>query len=156
MTSAATDLLETRDVRVSFGGFKAVDGVSLNIKEGSITGLIGPNGAGKSTLFNAIVGELNRGWDVAKYLLTHEREMISGGGGGFHDQTVIDKNIADPAVDAAGGVVNPGVANVANHALSKSSVSISCSTCAAAGKPLSRSRRNGSETTASPRYKCPA
>ena len=32
---------------------------------------------------NAVVGELNRGWDVAKYLLTHEREMISGGGGGL-------------------------------------------------------------------------
>ena len=32
---------------------------------------------------NAVVGELNRGWDVAKYLLTHEREMIGGGGGGL-------------------------------------------------------------------------
>jgi acyl-CoA dehydrogenase len=31
----------------------------------------------------AIVGDLNRGWDVAKYLLTHEREMISAGGGGL-------------------------------------------------------------------------
>lgn len=31
----------------------------------------------------AIVGEQNRGWDVAKYLLTHEREMIGGGGGGL-------------------------------------------------------------------------
>ena len=30
-----------------------------------------------------VVGEVNRGWDVAKYLLTHEREMISGGGGGL-------------------------------------------------------------------------
>jgi len=30
-----------------------------------------------------IVGDLNRGWDVAKYLLTHEREMIAGGGGGL-------------------------------------------------------------------------
>ncbi len=32
---------------------------------------------------NAVVGDLNRGWDVAKYLLTHEREMISAGGGGL-------------------------------------------------------------------------
>ncbi|MCB9955626.1 MAG: acyl-CoA dehydrogenase family protein [Caulobacterales bacterium] len=32
---------------------------------------------------SAIVGELNRGWDVAKYLLTHEREMIGAGGGGL-------------------------------------------------------------------------
>ncbi len=32
---------------------------------------------------SAIVGEMNRGWDVAKYLLTHERDMIGGGGGGL-------------------------------------------------------------------------
>ncbi|WP_419909274.1 ABC transporter ATP-binding protein [Hoeflea sp.] len=57
MTEAPPGLLVTRDVSVSFGGFRAVDRVSLSIKEGSITGLIGPNGAGKSTLFNAIVGE---------------------------------------------------------------------------------------------------
>ena len=30
-----------------------------------------------------VVGEVNRGWDVAKYLLTHERQMISGGGAGL-------------------------------------------------------------------------
>lgn len=50
-------LLETREVSVSFGAFKAVDAVSLTIRKGTITGLIGPNGAGKSTLFNAIAGE---------------------------------------------------------------------------------------------------
>ncbi|MFQ5564389.1 MAG: acyl-CoA dehydrogenase family protein [Parvularculaceae bacterium] len=32
---------------------------------------------------SSVVGEINRGWDVAKYLLTHEREMISTGGGGL-------------------------------------------------------------------------
>ncbi|WP_282047712.1 ABC transporter ATP-binding protein [Roseibium album] len=52
-------ILSLNGVSRSFGDFKAVDDVSLKIREGSITGLIGPNGAGKSTLFNVIAGELS-------------------------------------------------------------------------------------------------
>ena len=51
-------ILSTRDLGRSFGAFRAVDGVSLDIHAGSITGLIGPNGAGKSTLFNLLTGAL--------------------------------------------------------------------------------------------------
>jgi len=58
--SDTAPLLETASVSVAFGGFRAVDNVSLRIPAGSISGLIGPNGAGKSTLFNAIVGERPR------------------------------------------------------------------------------------------------
>ncbi|MGB1415215.1 MAG: ABC transporter ATP-binding protein, partial [Paracoccaceae bacterium] len=51
-------MIKIENVHKHFGGFRAVDGASLEIKEGSITGLIGPNGAGKTTLFNVIAGVL--------------------------------------------------------------------------------------------------
>jgi branched-chain amino acid transport system ATP-binding protein len=51
-------MIVVEDVHKHFGGFHAVDGASLSIAEGSITGLIGPNGAGKTTLFNVIAGVL--------------------------------------------------------------------------------------------------
>lgn len=51
-------MIEVRDLHMHFGGFRAVDGASLTIEEGSITGLIGPNGAGKTSLFNCIAGVL--------------------------------------------------------------------------------------------------
>ena len=51
-------MIEVRDIVMQFGGFRAVDGATLDIAEGSITGLVGPNGAGKTTLFNVIAGNL--------------------------------------------------------------------------------------------------
>ncbi|TMJ26819.1 MAG: ABC transporter ATP-binding protein [Alphaproteobacteria bacterium] len=51
-------VLEVRDVTKSFGGIRAVDGVSFSVQEGEILGLIGPNGSGKSTLVNCICGTL--------------------------------------------------------------------------------------------------
>jgi len=53
-----TAVLQVRNIRKSFGGITAVDGVSFDVEEGEILGLIGPNGCGKSTLFNCILGQL--------------------------------------------------------------------------------------------------
>lgn len=53
-----SNMIQVHDLHRHFGGFRAVDGASLTIETGSITGLIGPNGAGKSTLFNVIAGVL--------------------------------------------------------------------------------------------------
>jgi branched-chain amino acid transport system permease protein len=52
------DLLVLRDVGISFGGLRALDGIDLAIPEGGLYGIIGPNGAGKTTLFNVINGFL--------------------------------------------------------------------------------------------------
>jgi branched-chain amino acid transport system ATP-binding protein len=49
-------LLEVRDLHLSFGGVKAVNGVSFKVYRAEIVGLIGPNGSGKTSLFNSISG----------------------------------------------------------------------------------------------------
>ena len=49
-------ILAVKDVGISFGALKAIDGVSFSVNEGQILSVIGPNGAGKTTLFNVISG----------------------------------------------------------------------------------------------------
>lgn len=50
------NILEVKNLGISFGGLKAVDNVSFELREGELLGLIGPNGAGKTTLFNMLSG----------------------------------------------------------------------------------------------------
>jgi ABC-type branched-subunit amino acid transport system ATPase component/ABC-type branched-subunit amino acid transport system permease subunit len=56
--SSGADLLVLRDIGISFGGLRALDGIDLTLPEGGLYGIIGPNGAGKTTLFNVINGFL--------------------------------------------------------------------------------------------------
>ncbi|MFQ6051201.1 MAG: ABC transporter ATP-binding protein [Candidatus Hydrothermarchaeota archaeon] len=67
-------MLSIINVSKSFGGIKAVNDCSLEIKENSITGLIGPNGAGKSTLFDLITGFQR----ADKGEIYFKNELISG------------------------------------------------------------------------------
>ena len=58
MAHSDEHMIVVDDLHKHFGGFHAVDGASMTIDRGSITGLIGPNGARKTTLFNVIAGVL--------------------------------------------------------------------------------------------------
>ena len=55
---APAGMLTVRELRKSFGGFKAIDGVSLAMAPREIVAIIGPNGAGKSTFFNLVTGHI--------------------------------------------------------------------------------------------------
>jgi branched-chain amino acid transport system ATP-binding protein len=76
-------MLAGRDVHRHFEGMRAVDGVSIEVPRGKITGLIGPNGAGKSTFLAVLAGTLPatsgtitfEGRDITR-LATHQRARL--------------------------------------------------------------------------------
>jgi len=74
MNSQNHPLLNIKNLVKDFGGLRAVNNVSLNIKEGEIQGLIGPNGSGKTTMINLIAGN----YKIDKGAIYFSRERIDG------------------------------------------------------------------------------
>jgi branched-chain amino acid transport system ATP-binding protein len=79
-------LLQLERVSVAFGALRAVDGVTLAVREGERRAIIGPNGAGKTTLFNAIAGEVRASGGTVRFggrditrLRTHRRAALGIG-----------------------------------------------------------------------------
>ncbi len=91
MSAAPNILLETQGLSITFGGLKAVNEVSLALREGIVTTLVGPNGAGKTTLFNLITGQLQADAGDVKWLgqsirgLPHWKIAQAGIGRTFQD-----------------------------------------------------------------------
>ena len=79
----AETVLKANNISILFGGLRAVDNFSIEIKEGELVGLIGPNGAGKTTVFNMLTGVYTptsgtielRGHDVTN-MIPHNRVKI--------------------------------------------------------------------------------
>lgn len=65
---------QARDLTKDFDGKRAVDGVSLSVPEGSITGILGPNGAGKTTTIRMLLGIIDP-TSGTRSLLGHERPL---------------------------------------------------------------------------------
>ncbi len=67
MNSANSDLLQVDNLGKRFGGFVALENISLSVPAGERLGLIGPNGSGKSTLVNCICGTLRNEQGVVRF-----------------------------------------------------------------------------------------
>ncbi|MER6676441.1 ATP-binding cassette domain-containing protein [Streptomyces sp. NPDC000983] len=66
-STAHPPLLTTRGLKASYDGFRALDGVDLEVHPGRITAVVGPNGAGKSTLFHCLAGTLRPSEGQVRY-----------------------------------------------------------------------------------------
>jgi D-xylose transport system ATP-binding protein len=73
--NGTTPLVEMRDISIAFGGIKAVDGVSVDLRPGEVVGLLGHNGAGKSTLIKILSGAYRP--DAGEIYVNGERADIA-------------------------------------------------------------------------------
>ncbi|HEU4701754.1 MAG TPA: urea ABC transporter ATP-binding protein UrtD [Conexibacter sp.] len=100
-------LLSVRDLRVSFGGFHAIDGVDLTVENHEVRFLIGPNGAGKTTLVDAITGLVKPAsgsiaFEGAALTGRREHEIVRRGvGRTFQTPTVFEQLTVLENVDVA-------------------------------------------------------
>ena len=117
-------LLETRQLELAYGPFKAVAGVDLKVRAGTIHTIIGPNGAGKTSLFHCLTGERqatgHRGWageverlraadwhaSITDGRIERADRQVSGAEHrlqGLERQRPVAAPLLDLGVDAAGG-----------------------------------------------------
>ncbi len=69
------NILEIKNITKSFGGIRAIDGVSFSVKKKQIKALVGPNGAGKTTLFNILTGIYRA--DSGEVIFKKEKNLFS-------------------------------------------------------------------------------
>lgn len=78
---SATDIvLEAQDLRLSFGGVRALDGMDFEVREGAAVGLLGQNGSGKTTLVSVLTGQLSPDSGSVRF---KGRDMVGHGADGF-------------------------------------------------------------------------
>jgi branched-chain amino acid transport system ATP-binding protein len=101
-------ILEVDGLEKRYGGIIAVDGVSFEIEQGSITGLIGPNGAGKTTTFNLISGFEKPDGGQVLYDGTSLQEMMQPSS----QEQIIWGGASGLVTAAAGGIAGLGIAGL--------------------------------------------
>ncbi|NMA94197.1 MAG: ABC transporter ATP-binding protein [Clostridiales bacterium] len=86
---AGSNIIEVENLCMYFGGIKAVDGLSFEVRRGEIFGLIGPNGAGKTTVFNCITQFYRPTSGRVLYRSTPEAEAVDLSTVKIHDVSTL-------------------------------------------------------------------
>ena len=99
--AGSAPLVEMRDINVAFGGVKAVEGVTIDVRPGEVMGLVGGNGAGKSTLMRALSGahKADSGEiriDGKPMTITNPRDAKANGIETIYQTLALADNIAAP------------------------------------------------------------